>query len=481
MQRRARVRLLITGLATAIAISALPGAPVDASRAPSVPELQVCTADAELALGSFGESVSCVQATLGLMGIYHGRITGIYDQVTADSVRWYQLTESDLRADGVAGPNTLTALGIWSGVTNPPPPPPCAAAANIELGESGPDVECLQSTLRNLHLLIGEVDGVFGPGTLAAVTRYQENNPPLVPDGIAGPRTLAAMGIWNGMNENSLVGNGSQYHGGMGTGIGGSGPAGPGPWPAPMMDLPEYRLTPEGIPYYGNRGICSRAQADVIAAQFANDGADVETQQWAVWVASREGGCNHLVVNYNMATRDDSHCTFQLNVLSNTFEPWGELGRRGWTPESVKSSLEACADAASDLWVYCGRGPWTPPYYCRPPWQGATPNGAPVAVPTPTTSTTTTTTTTTAPVTPTTRPPRPTTTPPTTRPPRPTTTPPTTRPPRPSTTPPTTRPPRPTTAPATTAPATTAPATTKPATGASSSVPRPPESTTVTP
>jgi peptidoglycan hydrolase-like protein with peptidoglycan-binding domain len=451
MQRRARVRLLITGIATSIALVALPGAPADASRAPSVPELQTCTADAELALGSFGESVSCLQSTLGLMGIYHGRITGIYDQVTSDSVRWFQLTETGLRADGVAGPNTLTALEIWSGVTNPPPPPPCAAAANVELGESGPDVTCLQSTLRNLGLLVGEVDGAFGPGTLAAVTRYQENNPPLVPDGIAGPRTLAAMGIWNGMNENSLVGNGSQYNTG---GVGPSGPAGPGPWPAPMMALPEYRLTPEGIPYYGNRGICSRAQADVIAAQFANDGADIETQQWAVWVASREGGCNHLIVNYNLATRDDSHCTFQLNVLSNTFESWGELGRRGWTPESVKSSLEACADAASDLWVYCGRGPWTPPYYCRPPWQGATPNGSPVAVPVATTTTTTTTTTTAPPAaTPTTRPPRSTTsTTSTTRPPRSTTsTTPTTRPPRSTTT--TTQPPRPTaTVPPTSAP-----------------------------
>ena len=59
----------------------------------------------------------------------------------------------------------------------------------------------------------------------------------------------------------------------------------------------------------------------------------------------------------------------------------------------VRSSLPACADAASDLWVFCGRGPWTPPYSCRPPWQGA-PSTLPapllpgVTVP-PTTTTTT--------------------------------------------------------------------------------------------
>jgi hypothetical protein len=31
--------------------------------------------------------------------------------------------------------------------------------------------------------------------------------------------------------------------------------------------------------------------------------------------------------------------------------------------------MDACADAASDLWVYCGKGPWTPPYRCLQPWE----------------------------------------------------------------------------------------------------------------
>jgi len=89
-----------------------------------------------------------------------------------------------------------------------------------------------------------------------------------------------------------------------------------------------------------------------------------------VYVASREGGCRYAAVNYNLATRDDSHCSFQLNALSGMFQPHGELGRLGWTTDNVKASMAACADAASDLWVYCGRGPWTPPYACAPPWAG---------------------------------------------------------------------------------------------------------------
>ena len=108
-----------------------------------------------------------------------------------------------------------------------------------------------------------------------------------------------------------------------------------------------------------------KANANIIAAEFDKDGADDATQQWAVYIASREGGCNYATVNLNLATRDDSHCTFQLNALAGMFEPHGELGRRGWTVDNVKESMQNCADAASDLWVYCGRGPWTPPYALR--------------------------------------------------------------------------------------------------------------------
>jgi hypothetical protein len=232
-------------------------------------------------------------------------------------------------------------------------------------GETSYDVLCLQVTLQALGLLAegaAEADGIFGPATETALTKYQETNTGLVADGVAGPATLAAMGIWNGRSE------------GFGTAVTptgdptGTAPA--GPWPAAATsDLPEWHLTAEGIPVYGNRRACTRAEADTIAYQFAKDGADIATQQWAAYIASREGGCDYRTVNYNMSTRDDSHCTFQLNALSGTFAPTGELGRHGWTADNVKFSLDNCADAASDLWVYCGRGPWTPPYYCRPPWQ----------------------------------------------------------------------------------------------------------------
>ena len=168
-----------------------------------------------------------------------------------------------------------------------------------------------------------------------------EGHAALQVDGKAGPRTLAAMGIWSGITS----GNGRF--------------TGPGPFPAPVQDEPFWNLTAEGIPYYNKGTACTASEAAVIAAEFANDGADAATQQWAVYIASREGGCRYDAVNLNLRTKDDSHCTFQLNVLSGMFEPNGALGRRGWTADLVKSSLQACADGASDLWVFCGRGPWT--------------------------------------------------------------------------------------------------------------------------
>ncbi len=144
-------------------------------------------------------------------------------------------------------------------------------------------------------------------------------------------------------------------------------PAPAGPWPAPMQPLVSFSLTGGGIPYFAGRRACSLRDANMIAYQFALDGADIDTQQWAVYIASREAGCNYRAVTKNAQTRDDSHCAFQLNVLSGTFAPTGELGRHGWTPRSVRASMRACADAASDLWTSCGRGPWTPPYSCSPP------------------------------------------------------------------------------------------------------------------
>lgn len=132
---------------------------------------------------------------------------------------------------------------------------------------------------------------------------------------------------------------------------------------------PSWKVTAEGVPYYRGRTACTVAQAGVIATEFAARGASLDTQRWAIYVAGREGGCNYLAVNINAASRDDSHCTFQLNARSGgPLSPSGVLGKLGWTKDSVKASLSACATAAAALWAACGKGPWIKDDYgCRRP------------------------------------------------------------------------------------------------------------------
>lgn len=138
--------------------------------------------------------------------------------------------------------------------------------------------------------------------------------------------------------------------------------------PAPQWaEWSNWRVTAEGVPYYKDRPACTYAQASVIAGQFANRGASVSTQQWAMYVASREGGCNYLAVH--IGRTDDSHCAFQLNAKSGgPLSSAGALGKLGWTRTSVKASLENCAAAAAALWAICGKGPWIQgDYGCRKP------------------------------------------------------------------------------------------------------------------
>jgi murein DD-endopeptidase MepM/ murein hydrolase activator NlpD len=65
------------------------------------------------------------------------------------------------------------------------------AAPPAEAGR--PHVAALQVALRALHLLPGNVDGVAGPATVAAVRTFQRRTG-LPVDGVAGPRTRAALG-----------------------------------------------------------------------------------------------------------------------------------------------------------------------------------------------------------------------------------------------------------------------------------------------
>jgi peptidoglycan hydrolase-like protein with peptidoglycan-binding domain len=344
-------------LASALLIGRAPTATTPSVSA-DVADVAPCTADGDLTVGSQGAGVACLQYFLLLAGLYTGPVNSQFDAATSDAVARFQLANPPLRVDGLGNEPTLVAMGLFSGF-GALPQSDCLADSDVVIGTQGDSAECVQSRLTNLGYYAGPIDGIFGRSSSDALRTYQLATPGLNADGIGDTRTLAALDIWSGLSSDRRQAP-----------VGATPAVAGGPWPAPRLFLPEYRVNAAGIPHFGNRGICSLADANTIAAEFANDGANDETQQWAVYVASREGGCNYLTINDNPATRDYSHCTFQLNALSGMFNADAVLGRRGWTIDNVKESMRNCADAASDLWVYCGRGPWTPPYSCVRPWAG---------------------------------------------------------------------------------------------------------------
>jgi murein DD-endopeptidase MepM/ murein hydrolase activator NlpD len=75
----------------------------------------------------------------------------------------------------------------------------CAAALSVLIAPGAaaaagrPDVAALQVALRGVGTYGGTVDGVAGPGTRAAVSRFQARNG-LAADGVAGAATRAALG-----------------------------------------------------------------------------------------------------------------------------------------------------------------------------------------------------------------------------------------------------------------------------------------------
>ena len=78
-------------------------------------------------------------------------------------------------------------------------------------GSRGSEVRTIQEKLKRWGYYTGNVDGIYGSLTVAAVKRFQQKNG-LAVDGIAGTNTLNAMGIMQNSSSGSSTNNSSNVN-----------------------------------------------------------------------------------------------------------------------------------------------------------------------------------------------------------------------------------------------------------------------------
>lgn len=143
----------------------------------------------KLYYGLNGEGVLALQKALQATGDFTGTVDGKYGNDTWVAV-WRFQRKKGLKVDGVAGPETLAALGI-SGA-------PRAGMFGIDVpnalkvGSKGKRVIDLQNRLKALGYYAGPVDGKFETVTRVAVWDFQNVNG-LRHDGVAGRATLTLL------------------------------------------------------------------------------------------------------------------------------------------------------------------------------------------------------------------------------------------------------------------------------------------------
>lgn len=195
LRRRPRRRMAL-GVVVGLALGAV-GLGVTGT-----PAAAACSISTSVRLGARGDAVRCVQQTLAAAGYATGPVDGSFGSVTHRAVVQFQ-SRNGLAADGLVGPQTAGAMGIWGTASAPSTPAPstpsspagCTISSTLRAGASGSSVRCLQQAVAAAGFSPGPVDGAFGNQTRAAVSSYQRANG-LTVDGVVGRQTGTALGIW---------------------------------------------------------------------------------------------------------------------------------------------------------------------------------------------------------------------------------------------------------------------------------------------
>ena len=141
------------------------------------------TAEPVIRSGSTGEAVTKLQSRLQELGYYTGELDGQFGQGTRAAVTAFQ-QRNGLTADGIFGPASSELLysdAALPAVTAVPTDTPAPT-------QDTTSISAIQQRLKDLGYYTGEVDGLSGSGTKAAVKKFQQQHG-LEADGVVGPAT----------------------------------------------------------------------------------------------------------------------------------------------------------------------------------------------------------------------------------------------------------------------------------------------------
>ena len=151
------------------------------------PDPSMPTAEPVIRNGSMGEGVIKLQSRLKELGYYTGDVDGQFGPGTRAAVTAFQQTHN-LIADGIFGPASselLYSSEVKPAVTPVPTDTPAPTRDTTS-------ISAIQQRLAELGYYTGKVDGMTGPGTKAAIKKFQQQHS-LEADGICGPATSVAL------------------------------------------------------------------------------------------------------------------------------------------------------------------------------------------------------------------------------------------------------------------------------------------------
>ena len=156
---------------------ALRGDVVSRPTRPTRPTSRYCDPDVQgLSFGCDGQWVTQLQTDLQRLGLFNGRVSGYFGQVTQNAVIAFQQNRR-LPVTGIADYNTLNAIRReTSGYNGPIGGNKNDSGLPIYQGARGNRVRQVQQRLRDKGFFRGEVTSYFGPLTREAVADYQKFN-----------------------------------------------------------------------------------------------------------------------------------------------------------------------------------------------------------------------------------------------------------------------------------------------------------------